>query len=325
MGTTRMKQCGGGKRSTRDQALIDRLSNLSDDLLINILSFLPLRQAARTCTLSKRWRLLWTYLPTLNLDSPIPRPSIPGILIHHNPSRIIDFCYVSFSRLARSGKLESYLSIAVNHGIRVLKLDFYRDFYGRQHPDYKLPGCIFYCDSLTKLHLSYCALDLPESMHLNSLKSLTLEYMELADDTVERLTSSSPVLSELSLFGCNNSDRLRICIDNPSVKTLLFHDSRCFSAVNLCIPHVLHIKVSRLRLKYFVTGAAPSTCVEFLLDDHIGTCCSYHPHHSALFDLLNGVHCSKVSFNFPLTQVCFLFTETEISVIYQILHKLFQC
>lgn len=311
MGTARMKQRGGGKRSTMDQTLIDRLSTLSDDVLINILSLLPLRQAARTCTLSKRWRLLWTYLPTLNIDSPIARPSIPGILTHHNPSRIRDFCYVSFSRLARSGKLESYLSIAVKHGIRVLKLDFYRDCYGRQQPDYKLPACIFCCDSLTKLHLSYCELDLPESMHWNSLTSLTLEYMVLADDTVERLTSSSPVLSELSLFDCNSSSHLRICIDNPSVKTLSIHGSRCYGIVSLCIPHVLHIKVSRLQLKYFVTGAAPSTCVEFLLDDHLGTCCSYHPHHSALFDLLNGVHCSKVSFNFPLTQVCILSTQTE--------------
>ncbi|XBI31392.1 hypothetical protein VPH35_054960 [Triticum aestivum] len=47
----------------------DRLSELPDDLLIHILSFAPVREAASTTALSRRWRRpLWLDTGTINLD-----------------------------------------------------------------------------------------------------------------------------------------------------------------------------------------------------------------------------------------------------------------
>ncbi|KAM0893459.1 hypothetical protein ACQ4PT_025075 [Festuca glaucescens] len=47
----------------------DRLSDLSDDLLIHVLSFLPSREAASTTSLSRRWRrLLWLETGVVNFD-----------------------------------------------------------------------------------------------------------------------------------------------------------------------------------------------------------------------------------------------------------------
>ncbi|KAF3495503.1 hypothetical protein DY000_02057850 [Brassica cretica] len=44
---------------------MDRISGLSDELLVKILSFLPTENAVSTSLLSKQWRFLWMWLPKL--------------------------------------------------------------------------------------------------------------------------------------------------------------------------------------------------------------------------------------------------------------------
>ncbi|XP_058782729.1 putative FBD-associated F-box protein At5g56430 isoform X2 [Vicia villosa] len=50
----------------RKQLAPDLISDLSDCILIHILSFLDAKEAVQTCILSKRWINLWKTLPTLN-------------------------------------------------------------------------------------------------------------------------------------------------------------------------------------------------------------------------------------------------------------------
>ncbi|KAF7825790.1 putative F-box/FBD/LRR-repeat protein [Senna tora] len=52
-----------------EEAMSDRISKLSDDLLCKILSYLPnTKDAAATSILSKRWKSLWLQLPPLDFD-----------------------------------------------------------------------------------------------------------------------------------------------------------------------------------------------------------------------------------------------------------------
>ncbi|MCI49580.1 F-box family protein, partial [Trifolium medium] len=46
----------------------DIISDLTDSVLIHILSFLNAKQAVQTSILSKRWIFLWRSLPTLALS-----------------------------------------------------------------------------------------------------------------------------------------------------------------------------------------------------------------------------------------------------------------
>jgi len=48
----------------------DEISSLPDDLLIQILLLVPIKDAVGTMILSKRWRYVWTLLPKLEYSDP---------------------------------------------------------------------------------------------------------------------------------------------------------------------------------------------------------------------------------------------------------------
>ncbi|CAN1333475.1 FBD-associated F-box protein At1g66310 [Linum perenne] len=59
----RERRCKGSKREST------RLIDLPDSILHHILSFLDTRDAVQTSVLSRRWRIVWKYVPVLNLHS----------------------------------------------------------------------------------------------------------------------------------------------------------------------------------------------------------------------------------------------------------------
>ncbi|KAI3713746.1 hypothetical protein L1987_72332 [Smallanthus sonchifolius] len=58
---------GHGKRRMNVEG--DRISDLPDDLIHKILSFIDIRDAIGTSVLSSRWRFIWTSKPYLNFSS----------------------------------------------------------------------------------------------------------------------------------------------------------------------------------------------------------------------------------------------------------------
>lgn len=46
----------------------DRISVLPRNVIDCILELLPVKEAAKTCTLSKSWRYIWSELPRMVLD-----------------------------------------------------------------------------------------------------------------------------------------------------------------------------------------------------------------------------------------------------------------
>ncbi|CAI9105104.1 OLC1v1003959C1 [Oldenlandia corymbosa var. corymbosa] len=48
---------------------VDRISELPDEILSRISSFLTFKEAFRTTVLSKRWKHAWAYVPNLDFDA----------------------------------------------------------------------------------------------------------------------------------------------------------------------------------------------------------------------------------------------------------------
>ena len=51
-----------------DDEIADRFSTLPEDILLEILSHLSLKESTASSVLSKTWTTLWTELPNLDLD-----------------------------------------------------------------------------------------------------------------------------------------------------------------------------------------------------------------------------------------------------------------
>jgi len=187
----------------------DRLSNLSDDLICRILSFLSTKECYRTCVLSTRWESICTKIPNLHFQ--LPKISNPEL------SKEIKFVNVALLRRTeniRKLRLDSekgcqphdvhmWISKALDLKVRELDLGLFL------HEKTLLPLRLSTCESLVVLKLwGRIQPTLNSSFHvyLPSLKVLhlreTVKY-SIFDDGKEydlnNFLSGCPHLEELLL------------------------------------------------------------------------------------------------------------------------------
>ncbi|PNY10409.1 F-box/LRR-repeat protein [Trifolium pratense] len=218
------------KRDNDDEVEIeeDRLSELPDCVLHNILSFLSAKGAVETSVLSPRWKYLWKRLPTLRLHSSHFRhlkqftKFVSQILSRRDGSTSIHTLNFHRQLLVEPQLLKRVINYAISHDVQEIFIQVKCDI---QH----FPPCLFSSHTLTSLKLAivhpkiYAMRALfPNSLDLPSLTTLCLHLFafSVGDDGRAEPFSTLKKLNTLIIDKCEVVDAQNLLISNITLVNL---------------------------------------------------------------------------------------------------------
>ncbi|XP_066398557.1 F-box protein At5g03100-like isoform X2 [Miscanthus floridulus] len=219
----------------------DMISSLPDDILINILSLMTVREAAVTDVLSTRWRHLWESVDHFILDMHTFGMQVPPnsdnhgnldfwnseatkfvgkvneLLSHHKGNKLKEFKVEFPLSSAHASELDRWVAFAVASHAETLTLSLC-DEHGRVATDhteaYVFPlkqfsdvgGCQLHVLSLCK-----CILEtVPANLNgFSYLYSLSLCHVRMVDEVLLSIMSSCNALHNLYLRACHKLIDLR--------------------------------------------------------------------------------------------------------------------
>ncbi|KAH0660946.1 hypothetical protein KY289_029694 [Solanum tuberosum] len=215
----------------------DHISKLPDEILVHILSFLTVKEAADTSVLSKRWLPLWTYIYRLDFNATKPLNEVAL-----NPrrrkmymkkyirwvSRTLKMCKVErldqfrisfdLNKFAQL-KIDRWLEFAVARQVQRLELDL---LDGGDLPQYSGSCYNFPVQHFGLNDYDYSAQPrlnkLPPLLHnfFKSLKVLLFKSVNLTGEVVEFFIYNCPSLEELTVHASETLVNLQVV--GPSVK-----------------------------------------------------------------------------------------------------------
>ncbi|CAN1244175.1 F-box/LRR-repeat protein At3g03360, partial [Linum perenne] len=204
---------------------VDRISNLPDEILVNILSLLSFSEALGTSVLSSRWIHLWKSAVTeLDFEGfklleekpvlwPIKSPivvkkklmymnSVNRVLRQINVLKIKKF-RVSFNLNRENnseGDIDRWIEFAMSKRVEYLELSLgVMGFFDGPPGGYSLSqGCYDYIKTPAGLS------------NIKHLRSLHLSYVDIEEENIEYLIMNCPLLEDLAVDNAKSLHNLRI-------------------------------------------------------------------------------------------------------------------
>lgn len=222
--------------SSKHKDMVDMIGNLPDPILHLILCGLPTtEEVIRTSILSKRWRYMWTSVPSIDIDyfrglkprKEFKKKKFEEFVCRVLANKSIDLdsfrlhCWSHYN-MSTVGR---WIEAAVRRKVKLLDLKFCTE---DEYDVIELPHCLVTCGSLEVLKLSLFAyrLSLPKITGFPALRVLELNGCNLMnDDIVKDFLKSCPLLEDLSLIDCETCNFHLLCISCPKLKNLRI-DSR---------------------------------------------------------------------------------------------------
>ncbi|KAJ1256455.1 hypothetical protein BS78_K020400 [Paspalum vaginatum] len=222
---------------------VDRLSGLPDALLRNIVSRLPIKDAARTAALSRRWRPVWLSAPLVLSDSHLLRrgeDKIPEHVDRADSDAVA--AAVSHILAAHHGPLRcAFLACTYMDGDRprgVAEL-FLVNRPWPLHLDKHLPSTFFSMATLTRLYLAFWRFPdtdgLPRGAAFPRLRELGLCSVSIETRDLDFILGRSPVLENLCLEG-HLFTKLRLRLVSHSLRCVQIHFSNIESVAVVDAP-----------------------------------------------------------------------------------------
>ncbi|EOA40515.1 hypothetical protein CARUB_v10009244mg [Capsella rubella] len=237
---------------------MDRINGLSDDIICHILSFLPTKQSALTCVLSKRWRNLFALAQDLHLvdDDALEVGCaqsfidfVDRVLVAPGDAFPIRKLSIKCRKSIDSGQFTCWMFDVLKRGVVNLDIDViaYKEAI-------LVPVEMFTCRTMVELKLAkrFEAL-LPDDVSLPSLKTLFLDriFFYNADYCVlGKILSASPVLEELTICNFGSWQYGRCCrsLSSSTLKKLTIQcpDQFEFWDMTLDAPSLTYLEYSDL-------------------------------------------------------------------------------
>ncbi|EOA22800.1 hypothetical protein CARUB_v10003518mg [Capsella rubella] len=195
----------------------DRLSELPEHLITQILLCLPTKDSVKTSVLSTRWKNLWLNVPGLdlnrndfcNVDEQVFVNFVDRFL-DSNPESRLQKVKVDYSSSEIVG-FKDRIGTAINRGIRFLDAvssTEYREEDGSWYPYWEfMPLDLFTSKTLVSLKLKFSVFQDPGFVSMPCLKFMILEKVRCSGTmNLEKLVSGCPVLEELILIRAIDED-----------------------------------------------------------------------------------------------------------------------
>ncbi|XP_039684237.1 F-box/FBD/LRR-repeat protein At5g56420 [Medicago truncatula] len=218
---------------------VDRISSLPDDILIQILSSLPTKQAFLTSILSKRWKHLWFFVPVIDFTK-----------TKHSDSRLFDKFVDSILCLRKA---------AGNNSIHSFIWDDEHISHNWATITPKLSNTILTCTTLVVLKLSYLYMGPAFCYYpiiLPSLKTLHLKDIKFDRyGDLKCLLGYCPVIEDLQLY---HISYLTFLDPNRCCETLTKLIRADIIECNCDVPMKALSNVEFLRIKLYKTFNSPT-------------------------------------------------------------------
>uniref|UniRef100_A0A0E0JN81 F-box/LRR-repeat protein 15/At3g58940/PEG3-like LRR domain-containing protein n=1 Tax=Oryza punctata TaxID=4537 RepID=A0A0E0JN81_ORYPU len=238
---TETKKARSSESSQAHAADVDRLSALDDVTLHAILYCMPLREAAATTALSRRWRRVFATLPCLYIESSTFNNGdyvvdSLGEDYCEDPDRWIEAldCILD-SRAAPVAVFDVETDIMFRDEVwfddvirelcrsgGLLKLRIWNTCLT---DCYLLPSPVYACETLVSLELFSCRLRVPARITgLRALQSLVLQDVVATDGDLQRMVSRCEAVKRLVMEDIRKARN--IIVDTPSLEYLQIHSCR---------------------------------------------------------------------------------------------------
>ncbi|PPD70605.1 hypothetical protein GOBAR_DD32515 [Gossypium barbadense] len=303
-------------RRIDEEDLADRLSELPDHVILHIMSFLPIKEAVRTCLLSTRWKDLFTSISNIELDGVLRNKALRNRFMKFSDGFLSlrkDISVDRFRLCCGPGidhrKINEWILYAVRHGVRELDLIFQSRSFETRHFT-ELEFTVFTCKTLLTLrlfNLPSLVLTIPTHCCLPKLKVLHLTFLKFSDDeSIRKLLSSCNSLEELLVQSCELSNLNKLSVCHPTLKRLTINgghiDPICELEINtpnlVCFDFgYFYCEETRLSLINLNSLSEARICIGFIAKMFSNFCNDT----ASAFDLMRALSCVQ---SFHLTGIC---------------------
>ncbi|XP_023639055.1 putative F-box/LRR-repeat protein At3g42770 [Capsella rubella] len=216
------------------------MDSLPDDLLVQILSFLPTKQAVSTSVLAKRWRVLFASTHNFSFESYFFCHPRNNKRYKYETSEVMrkrfnDFVDKTLSFQIQGGKnlkkfslelckyykvdegdIDRWICYALEHSVSELHLCTYLFW------SISIPSKVFTSTTLVKMSLRFLNFPrVPPDTYLPALKVLIFDSMCFEDSEFSDVfLPACPALEDLTIQGYTSSRKFPFVISNKTIKKL---------------------------------------------------------------------------------------------------------